>query len=65
MCRVCTQARVPEWLLRKMREPVRTKEELEAELQAKIDRGDITIEEAEHEYQDIFNPEPRYCGREW
>lgn len=41
------------------------KEKFEAELQKKIDAGEITIEEAEHEYQDHFNPEPRYCGQEW
>ena len=42
-----------------------TKQQLEAELQEKLNRGEITAEEAEHEWQDEFNPEPRYCGAEW
>ena len=41
------------------------KEKLEAKLQEQIENGEITIEEAEHEFQDTFNPEPRYCGQEW
>ena len=41
------------------------REKLEAELQAKIESGEMTADEAEHEYQDRFNPEPRYCGQEW
>ena len=42
-----------------------TRQKLESDLQAKLDRGEITVEEAEHEWQDMTNPEPRYCGREW
>lgn len=42
-----------------------TKEELEAKLEERIAKGDITIEEAEHEYQDFVNPEPRYSGQEF
>ena len=58
------EARIPEWLRKKM-QPEPTKDQLEKELQEKIDRGDITVEEAEHEWHDIFDPEPRYCGSEW
>ena len=32
-----------------------TRQQLEAELQEKIDRGDITVEEAEMEYQDFMH----------
>lgn len=42
-----------------------TKEELKSILDAKLAAGEITPEEAEHEYQDLVNPEPRYCRREW
>lgn len=42
-----------------------TKQELGNRLQEQIDAGEITVDEAEHEYQDCFNPEPRYCGQEW
>lgn len=42
-----------------------TKEELISILDAKLAAGEISPEEAEHEYQDLVNPEPRYCGREW
>ena len=42
-----------------------TKEEIEARLEAKLKAGEITAEEAEHEWQDFVNPEPRYRGREW
>lgn len=41
------------------------REKLEAELQAKIESGEMTADEAEHEYQNRYNPEPRYCGQEW
>ena len=44
---------------------IRTKEQLEAELQAKLDRGEISVEEAEDEWQNFTNPEPRFCGTEW
>lgn len=46
-------------------EDLMTKEELEAKLEREIAEGEITPEEAEHEYQDFVNPEPRYSGREW
>ena len=42
-----------------------TKEELIAILDAKLAAGEISPEEAEHEYQDLVNPDLRYCGREW
>ena len=42
-----------------------TKQELELKLQKQLDNGEITIDEAEHEWQDFANPEPRYCGQEW
>ena len=42
-----------------------TKEELISILNAKLAAGEISLEEAEHEYQDLVNPDPRYCGREW
>ena len=42
-----------------------TKEELEAELDRKVAAGEITADEAEHEYRDFVDPEPRYSGREW
>lgn len=58
------EARIPEWLRKKML-AVPKKDQLEKELQEKIDRGDITVEEAEHEWHDIFDPEPRYCGSSW
>ena len=41
------------------------REKLEAELQAKIESGEMTPDEAEHEFQNRYNPEPRYCGQEW
>ena len=41
------------------------KEKLEAKLNERINNGEITIEEAEHEYQDFVNPEPRYSGQEF
>ena len=41
------------------------KEKLDAELREKIASGKITAQEAEDEWQDFVNPEPRYCGREW
>ena len=41
------------------------REKLEAELQSKIDSGETTADEAEDEYQNRYNPEPRYCGQEW
>lgn len=41
------------------------REKLEAELQAKIESGEMTADEAEDEYQNRYNPEPRYCGQEW
>ena len=44
---------------------MQTKEQLEAELKQKLANGEITIDEAEHEWQDFVNPEPRYCGQEW
>ena len=58
-----TRARDRIWYRKFMREMTRQK--LEAELLSKIDRGDITVEEAEQEWQDIVNPEPRFCGQEW
>ena len=42
-----------------------TKQELELKLQKQFDSGEITIDEAEHEWQDFTNPEPRYSGQEW
>ena len=42
-----------------------TKQELELKLQKQLDNGEITIDEAEHEWQGFTNPEPRYCGQEW
>ena len=41
-----------------------TREQLEAELDAKLAAGLITAPEAEDEWQDKVNPEPRYSGRE-
>lgn len=37
-----------------------TKEQLGKELEEKIRKGEISVDEAEHEYQDFVNPEPRY-----
>lgn len=37
-----------------------TKEQLEAELEAKLEAGEITVEEAEQEWQDFTNPLPQY-----
>lgn len=37
-----------------------TKEQLEAELEAKLEAGEITAEEAEQEWQDFTNPLPQY-----
>lgn len=42
-----------------------TKEELAAELDAKVASGEMTADEAEMEWQDFVNPEPRFCGQEW
>lgn len=42
-----------------------TKAELEAKLRAEIAEGKISVDEAEHEWQNVFNPEARYCGQEW
>ena len=42
-----------------------TKQELESKLQKQLDNGEITIDEAEHEWQDFVNPESRYCAQEW
>lgn len=42
-----------------------TKAELEAEIERKLAAGEITADEAEDEYRDYIDPEPRYCGREW
>ena len=42
-----------------------TKEELAEKLDRELAEGKITVEEAEAEWQDFVNPEPRYCGREW
>ena len=42
-----------------------SKEELEAELDRKVAAGEISADEAEHEYRDFVDPEPRYSGREW
>lgn len=41
------------------------KAELEAKLRAEIAEGKISVDEAEHEWQNFVNPEPRYCGQEW
>lgn len=41
------------------------KEELEKKLKRQLDAGEITAEEADMEWQDAMNPEPRYCGQEW
>ncbi len=42
-----------------------TREQLEAELDSKLAAGLITSAEADEEWQEKFNPEPRYSGREW
>ena len=42
-----------------------TPEELEADLLRRIDVGEITPDEAEHEWRETFDPEPRYGGQEW
>ena len=42
-----------------------TKDEMIAKLDADVAAGRISAGEAEHEYQDIVNPEYRYCGQEW
>lgn len=42
-----------------------TKAELEAEIARKLAAGEIDADEAEHEYRDYVDPEPRYSGREW
>lgn len=44
---------------------VTNKSELEAMLRAEIAEGKISADEAEHEWQNFVNPEPRYCGQEW
>ena len=41
-----------------------TREQLEAELDAKLAAGLITAAEADEEWQEKFNPEPRFSGRE-
>ena len=41
-----------------------TREQLEAELEAKLAAGLITAAEADEEWQEKFNPEPRFSGRE-
>ena len=38
-----------------------TKEEFTAYLYRKVASGEMTIEEAEDEYQDRYNPEPRFA----
>ena len=42
-----------------------TPEELEADLWRRIEAGEITPEEAEHEWRESFDPDPRYGGQEW
>lgn len=37
-----------------------TKKELYEKLKAKVEEGEITADEAEHEYQDFVNPLPQY-----
>lgn len=39
--------------------------ELEAKLMQQLEAGEITPDEAEQEWQNFVNPEPRYCGQEW
>ena len=59
---------IPEWLRKKMvpgRVRRMTKEELAAKLDEQVKNGEITPEEAEDEWQNFVNPEPRYCGTEW
>lgn len=41
------------------------KDELYTKLASEVASGKISIEEAEHEYQDYVNPEPRFCQQEW
>lgn len=43
----------------------REKKELEEKLKRQLEAREISLQEAEDEWQDVFNPEPRYCGREW
>lgn len=43
----------------------REKQELEEKLKRQLEAREITLQEAEDEWQDVFNPEPRYCGRDW
>ena len=50
---------IEEWNMMQMK----TKEQLEAELDEKIQKGDITIEEAEMEYQDYMHRDEGW--REW
>ena len=42
-----------------------TREQFETELREKVEREEITADEAEDEYRDRYDPEPRYCGQEW
>ena len=41
------------------------KKQLEATLWEKVRSGELSADEAEHEYRDAVDPEPRYSGREW
>ena len=58
------EKQIPEWLRKKMAGTL-SPEEYGQVLDRKVESGEITADEAEHEYQDFVNPEPRYCGREW
>lgn len=42
-----------------------TREEFDAQLREQIASGEITPDEAEHEWRESFDPEPRYGGQEW
>ena len=56
---------IPEWLRRKLvpgRVRPMAKKELAAKLDEQVRNGEITPDEAEHEYQDFVNPEPRFSA---
>lgn len=71
------EEKIPEWLRRRMMKNAKygmrntelsgshSPEAYEEFLRSKITAEEMTPDEAEDEYQNRYNPEPRYCGREW
>ena len=48
------------WYRKTMKELSRG--QFEAELREKVRRGEMTADEAEHEYRDKYDPEPRFSA---